>query len=1035
MRSILWPIFASAAAMVRAPTAFPLMRRIRRLAAAGLALALTAPCFAEEPVVRFAKAVETGDLATVEKMLSEKFDPNTRIPDDPLDRTPLFVAVRNDRVAIAKALLAARADPTIEDENGDPVMVYASDHGKEAVARLLIEHGVSIDSRNRAGITPLLRGAPYEKAPDVRAKLALGADPDLTDRNGNTALMIAAGAGNTEALKVLADAGAALDIRNVGGKTALMWLVERYQSDDDSDKTPEAVRILLDAGASVDLQDHAGRTALMLAMENWSLKPEVIGLLLDAKPDIRIRDKDGRDALFAAVLRGGLDACVDVLLERGADPKTTDNHSVDLLMLAASNGDAALIRRLLDLGLSPKLNPGRRDNAIHSAARRRFIGYGTSPEKPEEFDKASIATLRLLHSEGASLTAALEDGTTPLHSAAAAGSVAVVEFLLPHFPDPDVRDSSGATPLFLAAHHGSYAALESLLAAGADIDAADKQGRTALSAAVEDEDTGRIRFLLENGANLSKLADPEGHLLRAARRFHDKPTKPEDYAFMVRLFAPLAEDIGSRDADGMTALMWTAASDNQDALAAVLAGKPDPDATSPDGRTALMWAASARATRTMAALKKAGADEKLRDASGRNAAGWLKWANAGFHPPNPPAAPGGTPPLPERIRRSRQTALNQYLKKKAWHPEDRIAGLPPLHLAAGLGDTDALRALLKLGADIAQRSDDGSTPLILAAANGRTAAVDFLLEHGADIASKDISDERALDIAVALRHFDTARFLLGCDGALGENETRLLVAVVQTRDAVLLRDILAAGASVPQPGSPDYDTHPDPFGNRRDWRVQGPLAAAARQPDPRMLEILHGFPKASGASDPEQLAIAAQHAAAAGRLETLKYLVETMGANPDTLLSDSFGGVTCIAVGDPDKNATPARQPVEGYTPLSRALEEGHGDVVRYLVGRGVAVTGRTRGGEPPLAFAVDHRQHDLLRLFLEHGAPTELVDLSGQTALHRAAESDDSTAIRLLLEHGAAPKAKDKQSLTPLDIARKHHSKDAINLLVPVSR
>ena len=83
---------------------------------------------AEELIPRFARAVEAGDLATVEAMLEDGLDPNIRIPGDALQHTPLFVAVEENHLPIAKALLAAGADPRIEDENGDPVMVNAADH-------------------------------------------------------------------------------------------------------------------------------------------------------------------------------------------------------------------------------------------------------------------------------------------------------------------------------------------------------------------------------------------------------------------------------------------------------------------------------------------------------------------------------------------------------------------------------------------------------------------------------------------------------------------------------------------------------------------------------------------------------------------------------------------------------------------------------------------------------------------------------------------------------------------------------------------
>jgi hypothetical protein len=55
--------------------------------------------------------------------------------------------------------------------------------------------------------------------------------------------------------------------------------------------------------------------------------------------------------------------------------------------------------------------------------------------------------------------------------------------------------------------------------------------------------------------------------------------------------------------------------------------------------------------------------------------------------------------------------------------------------------------------------------------------------------------------------------------------------------------------------------------------------------------------------------------------------------------------------------------------PLSRALEEGHLDVVRYLIGRGARITGRTRSGSPPLTFVIEHRKPELLNLLGKEGS------------------------------------------------------------------
>jgi hypothetical protein len=60
----------------------------------------------------------------------------------------------------------------------------------------------------------MMRGAPYEKEPDVQAKVNLGAKVGLTNQRGDSALMIAARSANLAAMKVLFAAKAKVDSRN-----------------------------------------------------------------------------------------------------------------------------------------------------------------------------------------------------------------------------------------------------------------------------------------------------------------------------------------------------------------------------------------------------------------------------------------------------------------------------------------------------------------------------------------------------------------------------------------------------------------------------------------------------------------------------------------------------------------------------------------------------------------------------------------------------------------------------------------------------
>jgi len=967
---------------------------------------------AELPIVQLAKAIEAGDLAQVKKLLAQGVDPNRRIPEYRTYCTPLFVAVEKGKLDIARVLLNSGADPKIENQSGDPVMVFASDAGREPFARLLMESGVGIDSTNSKGVTALMRGVRYDEAADVQAKLALGADPHQRDAYGRTPLIVAASGGNLPALRVLAAAGARADARDKRGRTALTYVALGMDID------TEVVGFLLDAGADVNAQDDKGRTAAMAAFtDEWRFRTNAL-VFLDAEPDLNVRDEDGQTLLFHVVRANAPSVHGSDLIRRGADPTVVNKAGVDLVMLAAAEANTETLELLLDHKVPANRTTKDGYTAVHRAARRRPDEYRQkTDEQKKAFNSRTMRALDLLKKHGASLTVAAEDGRTPLHEAAEHGAAHTVAYLLAAYDRPDVVDLEGVTPFHLAAARRDKNACDLLLAKGADVNATYLDGMTAMLAAIERDDTATVKYLQREGSRIRGPADVNRLLLQKSRCLHDRPLSEEQYADLISILAEQAQNLEERDADGMTPLMWVAASDNLDALRAILAKKPNIDAASNDGRTVLMWAAAAVATNAMAVLTEAGADTSLRDRSGRSADDWLKWAQVasrtkGLSTHRVEAEPG----FARRITKAQQAVLDTYVAAGKWNAADRLFGTSPLHLAAALGDTNALDRLLSRNANVNLRGDDGTTPLIAAAANGRTRACALLLKRGAEINWEDSARASALDWAIRLEHFETVRFLAKQKDALEGDATSVLNAAIAQDDVGLLRDLLRAGASV---GPPEKD----PF--RWDRPEPVPVIYAASRPSSKLLAVLRKYPKATGFGNAGNLGTALHKAAEEGRLENVQYLIEKVGVDVSTMLKSRFGGVRRIQETDRPEHKIETR-----FSALSGALEQGHHDIVRYLVERGAKIAGRTRGGPPPVSFVVIHGQHKLLRLFLKKGAPTDDVDFDARTALHHAAERNDVTSIRLLLRHGANRAAKDRDGATPLGVAEKAKAKEAVAVL-----
>jgi len=128
---------------------------------------------------------------------------------------------------------------------------------------------------------------------------------------------------------------------------------------------------------------------------------------------------------------------------------------------AASQGDVAAMKKLLDMGLDP--------NA------RDATGY------------------------------------TPLISAARAGNVSMIRLLTSRGADPNLRDAAvnSWTPLLHAVHKGQPGSIAALLDAGADANGNDSYGTTPLMMAAGYGYTDIVKILLAHKAN-PRLAATDG---------------------------------------------------------------------------------------------------------------------------------------------------------------------------------------------------------------------------------------------------------------------------------------------------------------------------------------------------------------------------------------------------------------------------------------------------------------------------------------------------------------------------------------------
>ena len=95
----------------------------------------------------------------------------------------------------------------------------------------------------------------------------------------------------------------------------------------------------------------------------------------------------------------------------------------------------------------------------------------------------------------------------PLQSAAAAGHTKIVDLLLKHKADPNIREQGGYTPLHAAAQNGDRETIRALLYGGADLSLQSDDGKLPLDLALAGGHTEAAKLLQEG---ITKQFRPRG---------------------------------------------------------------------------------------------------------------------------------------------------------------------------------------------------------------------------------------------------------------------------------------------------------------------------------------------------------------------------------------------------------------------------------------------------------------------------------------------------------------------------------------------
>ncbi|MDQ6706867.1 MAG: ankyrin repeat domain-containing protein [Acidobacteriota bacterium] len=247
----------------------------------------------------------------------------------------------------------------------------------------------------------------------------------------------------------------------------------------------------------------------------------------------------------------------------------------------------------------------------------------------------------------------------------------------------------------------------------------------------------------------------------------------QDDSAAVRQLLKDAADVNTPDGHGSTPLMFAAEVGSVNMMRELLAAGGDVNAKNSFGATALMWCADS--PERVKLLVEKGAAVNARSKVGRTPLIIAAAHSGNLETVRLLVSKGaaldardelGNTPLHEAARANDMALISFFLEKSLDPAIRNRAGITPLLFASGFGNLEAMKILLKKGADAnaqsmpaigpAVKNGDlgiGSlTPLIAAIASRNPAAIQLLLEKGANVDTPDVRGMTPMMLAVATDH-------------------------------------------------------------------------------------------------------------------------------------------------------------------------------------------------------------------------------------------------------------------------------------------
>lgn len=331
----------------------------------------------------------------------------------------------------------------VKDHDGQTMLAYAATYGHPLFIKFLIESKADLDMSGKTH-TALTSAISSERLDNVKALLALKANPDAANQIGDIPLTVAAEFRRADIIRELIDAKADINSRPANNDTPLIRVCRQR----DNNKSVETILTLLEKKADINAPHlKKGNTPLITSIVEGNIN--LLRVLLTNKADSNIPEfTTGKTPLIYAAIQNNA-AMIQSLLEAKAYPnaineQTGDTAFTEAAQLAHTDIMQVLISAKADVN-APHAKTGDFP-LIHILKPRKVISYGWEYYNDPVADCVKSARL-LLDAKSDPNLVNLKNGDSPLFQAVIINRSDILQMLLEANADANVYNKEGKTVL------------------------------------------------------------------------------------------------------------------------------------------------------------------------------------------------------------------------------------------------------------------------------------------------------------------------------------------------------------------------------------------------------------------------------------------------------------------------------------------------------------------------------------------------------------------------------------------------------------